>query len=126
MEEQEFQPNIGYKINTYHTYRVYKSENNGRTYYKVQIQKKSYDGTIIKGYRQLKFVQCTPPNDGDIIKILSGFEDFYVKGYDVISTIVVQDYELTENQQRNEENAYSEYHEKLNENEVDIDDGFLD
>lgn len=126
MEEQEFRPAIGYKIDGNHTYRVYKTENNGRVYYKVQIQKKNYDNTVTKGYRQLKFVQCEPPENEDIIKINSGFEDFYVKGYDVISTIVVQDYEKIENPQQATENAYGEYQDRLNENEVEIDDGFLD
>ena len=126
MEEQEFQPQIGYKIDTKHTYRIYKSENGGRVYYKVQLQKKNYDKSVTKGYRQIKFAQCEPVNDGDIIKINKGFEDFYVKGYDVISIIVVQDYELVENPQQASENAYGEYQDKLNENEVDIDDGFLD
>ena len=122
MEEQE--RHIGYKIDCKHTYKVYKSENGGRVYYKIQIQKKNYDETITKGYRQVKFVQCTPPNDGDIIQIRSGFEDFYIKGYDVISIIVIQDYDLVENQQKAEENAYNEYNQKID--EVDIDDGFLD
>lgn len=124
MEEQEKQPAIGYKIDGKHTYRVYKTENNGRVYYKVQIQKKNYDNTVTKGYRQLKFVQCEPPENEDIIKINSGFEDFYVKGYDVISMIVVQDYEIIENPQKAEENAYNEYNQKLD--EVNIDDNFLD
>lgn len=122
MEEQE--RHIGYKIDCKHTYKVYKSENGGRVYYKIQMQKKNYDETITKGYRQVKFVQCNPPNDGDIIKIHSGFEDFYLKGYDVISIIVIQDYEIIENQQKIEENAYNEYNQKID--EVDIDDGFLD
>ena len=92
----------------------------------MQLQKKNYDQSVTKGYRQIKFAQCEPVNDGDIIKIIKGFEDFYVKSYDVISIIVVQDYELVENPQQASENAYGEYQDKLNENEVDIDDGFLD
>lgn len=125
MEEQE--SHIGYKIDTIHTYRVYKTESNGKVYYKVQVTKKNYDGTTQKFYKQFRFVKCQPPENGEIIKIKKAFEDLYVNQkdpYNAISVIVVQEYELV---QANED-AFDEYQQALNDNDmVDIENNdFLD
>lgn len=123
MEEQEY---IGYKIDTKHTYKVYRSEANGKTFYKVQVTKKNYDGTNQKFYKQLRFVKCQPPENGEIIRIKKGFEDLYSNQkdpYNAISVVVVQEYETTQPV----EDAYGDYQQALNENDmVDITDDFLD
>lgn len=126
-QEQEY---ISYKINTKLTYKVYVNESYGKRFYKVLVTKKNVDGTKTKFYKQLNFVKCTPPENGEIIRIKKGFEDLYTNTkdpYNPISVIVVMDYEKEENQQVREEQAYASYHEKLNESEeVDIDESFLD
>ena len=123
MEEQEY---IGYKIDTKHTYKVYKSEANGKAFYKVQVTKKNYDGTNQKFYKQLRFVKCQPPENGEVIRIKKAFEDLYANQkdpYNAISVIVVQEYEMT---QANED-AYGEYQQALTESDmVDLSDDFLD
>jgi len=130
MQEKE-RPYIGYKINTNHTYKVYVNESNGKKYYKVQIKKKNYDGTENSFYKQLRFVKCTPPENGDIIKIIYGFEDLYVNNidkYNPISVIVIMEYENVENEVVNQEKAYNKFQQILNENEneeINIDDNEL-
>ena len=121
---------IGYKIDTKHSYKVYVSEANGKRFYKVQIQKKNYDGTKVNFYKNLRFVKCEPPQDGEIIRIKKGFEDLYSNNkdpYNAISVIVVMDYELVDNDVVRDKQAYETYQERLSENEeVNIDENFLD
>ena len=123
MEENEEQGFIGYKINPKSTYKVYKNEVNGKTYYKVVMKKKNYDNTETIFYRQLRFVKsCTPPENGEIIKILSGFEDLYVNNkdpYNPITVIVVQDYIKIDNEVVNQEKAYEKFQQITKENETE-------
>ncbi len=119
-EEIKDEAYIGYKIDTKHTYKVYVNETKGKRYYKVQIKKKNYDGTETNFYKQLRFVKCNPPEDGEIIKIKRGFEDLYyntVDKYNPISVVVVMDYELVENKVVNDAKAYDKFQQILNENE---------
>lgn len=126
-EEQRY---IGYKIDTEHSYKVYVSETNGKKFYKVQVQKKNYDGTKVNFYKNLRFVKCNPPENGEIIRIKKAFEDLYANTkdpYNAISVIVVMDYELENNDIVREQQAYETYQERLNANEeVNIDENFLD
>ena len=124
MEEQnEEVGQINYKIDGKHTYKVWKNESNGKTYYKVAMKKKNYDGTETIFYRQLRFVNgCTPPENGDIIKIWSGFEDLYTNEkdkYNPITVIVVQDYMKVDNQIVNQEKAYDKFQKITKENELE-------
>lgn len=123
MEENEEVGHIGYKIDGKHTYKVYVNEVNGKKFYKVAMKKKNYDDTETIFYRQLRFVKgCTPPENGEIIKIWSGFEDLYVNNkdpYNPITVIVVQDYMKVDNQVVNEEKAYEKFQKITEENEME-------
>ena len=122
MEEQE-EYYIGYKIDTKHSYKVYVNEANGKRFYKVQIKKKNRDETETSFYKQLRFVKCEPPENGEIIKIHKAFEDLYVNNidkYNPISVIVVMEYEKVENEIVNQEQAYAKYQEKVREEEQEI------
>ena len=123
MEEEQEVGQINYKIDGKHTYKVYKNEVNGKTYYKVAMKKKNYDNTETIFYRQLRFVKnCTPPENGEIIKILSGFEDLYVNNkdpYNPITVIVVQDYIKIDNEVVNQEKAYEKFQQITKENEAE-------
>lgn len=122
MEEQK-EPYIGYKIDTKHSYKVYVNQANGKTFYKVLVKKKNYDGTETNFYKQLRFVKCEPPENEDIIKILYGFEDLYVNEkdkYNAISVIVVMEYEKVENEVVNQEKAYDKFQQNLKENEEEV------
>lgn len=121
MEENEEVGYIGYKIDGKHTYKVYVNEVNGKKFYKVAMKKKNYDDTETIFYRQLRFVKgCTPPENGEIIKIWDGFEDLYVNNkdpYNPITVIVVKDYMKVDNQVVNEEKAYEKFQKITQENE---------
>ena len=123
MEEEKEVGQINYKIDGKHTYKVYVNEVNGKRYYKVAMKKKNYDDTETIFYRQLRFVNgCTPPENGDIIKIWSGFEDLYVNNkdkYNPISVIVVQDYMKVDNEVVNQEKAYDKFQKITKENELE-------
>ena len=123
MEENEEVGYIGYKIDGKHTYKVYVNEVNGKKFYKVAMKKKNYDDTETIFYRQLRFTKgCTPPENGEIIKIWSGFEDLYVNEkdkYNPITVIVVMDYEKVDNQVVNEEKAYEKFQQITKENEME-------
>lgn len=115
--EEQVERYISYKIDTRHTYKVYVNSAGGKNFYKVCVKKKNYDGTETKFYKQLKFVQCEPPEDGEIIKIKRAFEDLYVNSkdkYNAISVIAVMDYEKVENDVVAEQQAYEDYRENLN------------
>lgn len=121
MEEKE-KPYIGYKIDTKHSYKVYKNESNGKTFYKIAMKKKNYDNTETIFYRQLRFVKCQAPENGEIIKIIYGFEDLYVNDkdkYNPITVIVVMEYEKVENEVVNEEKAYEKFQQITKENEME-------
>lgn len=122
MEENQEVGHIGYKIDGKHTYKVYVNEVNGKKFYKVAMKKKNYDNTETIFYRQLRFVKCQAPENGDIIKIKYGFEDLYVNEkdkYNPISVIVVMDYEKVDNQVVNEEKAYEKFQQITKENELE-------
>lgn len=121
MEEQK-EPFIGYKVDCKHSYKVWKNETNGKVFYKVAMKKKNYDNTETIFYRQLRFVKCQAPENGDIIKIKYGFEDLYVNEkdkYNPITVIVVMDYEKVDNQVVNEEKAYEKFQQITKENEME-------
>lgn len=123
--EEQVERYISYKIDTRHTYKVYVNSAGGKTFYKVCVKKKNYDGTESKFYKQLKFVQCDPPQDGEIIRINSAFEDLYVNSkdkYNAISVIAIMDYEKVENDVVAEHQAYEDYRENLNSMEVSDED----
>lgn len=123
MEENQEAGQINYKIDGKHTYKVYKNEVNGKTYYKVAMKKKNYDDTETIFYRQLRFVKdCTPPENGEIIKIWSAFEDLYVNNkdpYNPITVIVVQDYKKIDNEVVNQDKAYEKFQQITKENELE-------
>ena len=51
-EEERY---IGYKINTNNTYKVWCQEYGGYKYYKIQVQKKNFDGTKVNFYKSHVF-----------------------------------------------------------------------
>lgn len=117
MENEEY---IGYKVDTIHNYKIFSQEYNGNKFYKVMIQKKNYDNTKTNFYKQIRFVKCKAPEDGEIIRIKKGFEDVRENKndkYNPIWEIVVMDYEVIQNDVVDEEKAYADFKNNLRENE---------
>lgn len=118
MEDKE--EYIGYKIDTKHNYKIYSQEYNGVKYYKIMIQKKNYDETKTNFYKQVRFVKCKGPNDGEIIKIKKGFEDVRENKndrYNPIWELVIMEYEVVQNDAIDEKQAFAEFQNNLKENE---------
>lgn len=120
MERDENEEYISYKINTFNQYIVYKTSYGGRDYYKIGFEKKNKDGTKTKFYRNLKFVNCEPPEDRDKIRIKKGFEDNYIdpkNKYNDVCVICVMDYELFKDEEKMKEEAFENFHRTIEENE---------
>ena len=120
---------IIYKVNTKYTYKVYVQEHGTKKYYKALVKQKNYDKTETVFYKQLTFVKCTPPENGEIIRIKRGIENLYPNPkdpYNPISVITVLDYEKKEDKKISDEQAYQKYQDTLKENEeVELDESNL-
>jgi len=127
-EKKEYPKGIKYKINENGTYCVSVKEWNDKTYYTVKIKQKRYDGTYDEFNRNLYFNECEPPQNGDYIKIISGYESNYVNKndrYNCITAIVVNEYELSKPIEEIKSDAFAEYNAKKQEfgdNEISPDD----
>lgn len=109
-EKKEY--SIGYKVDCKHLYKVFKNEIDGVVYYKTLVKKKNSDGTETNYYKNLKFAKCSPPNNGEIIKIHYGFEDIYPNKkdkYNPVSVIVVLEYEKMFQKVDTKTKAFDEY-----------------
>lgn len=112
MEEKEFPKGIQYKVDSNHYYYVNAREWNGKTFYNIKIQQTNADGTKTEYNRQLRFVKCEPPHNGDRIKIISGFESNYANNkdpYNCITCICVTEWELEQVAQQAQQDAYAQF-----------------
>lgn len=125
MENNENEDYISYKINTYNKYVVYKTSYGGKDYYKIYFEKKNQDNSKTKIYRNLKFINCEPPQDKDIIRIKKAFEDNYIdpkNKYNDVCVLCVMDYEKFEDEEKLKEKAFEDFHRTMDESEdVDVD-----
>lgn len=120
-EQQEQQKGITYKINTSHHYAIKTMQYGDKTFYSVSLAKTNYDKTKMYYNRQLRFVKCEPPEAGDVIKIISGFEDAYfgkLDKYNAIPVFCITEYEVVQPAS----DALEEYHNTLSENDTIITD----
>lgn len=112
---------IIYKISTKNWHKIYKSSHGGRDYYKILIVQKKYDGTQENFYKSVSFRKAlTPPENGSIIRIKRGIENLYTNNidkYNPISSIIILDYELKEQEEQKIANAYNDFSQCLAENE---------
>ena len=111
---------ISYRINTANKYVVYKTSYSGKDFYKISFDKKNSDGSKTKIYRMLKFVNCEPPEDRDVIRIRKAFEDNYIdpkNKYNDVCVIAVMDYEKFEDEEKLQKEAFENFHRTLEENE---------
>lgn len=134
MEEEKI-PTIYHKIEAGRKYRIWRKDYNGQTFYNIMVEQKQYDDTKKRYYIPVVFKKGVSVENQTDIKILSGIENLRenklvedkVKSYYPIFSYTITDFEILERQEQIEAEAYDEFRENLNENEmVDIDDGFLD
>lgn len=111
---------ISYRINTHNKYLVFKSSYGGKDYYKICFEKKNADNSKTRIYRSIKFVNCEPPEDRDMIRIKKGFEDNYIdpkNKFNDVCVIVVQDYEKFEDEEKLQKQAYENFHRTIEDND---------
>lgn len=116
-EKEEY---ISYRVTTEQRYTVYKTSFGGKNFYKICLKKKNSDGSELKIYRQLKFINCDPPENGDVIRITRAFEDNYIdpkNKYNDVCIIAVLDYEIFKDEEKLQKEAYDNFHRNLEENE---------
>ena len=107
-----------YKINIGETYKINRRDitkgDKQYTFFSIPVKKKNKDGNTVEGSKNIRILNGDDLQDGQSIKILDMFEDFYKKDYTTIFTLVITEYELVETK---EENIYNE---ALNEYEKEL------
>jgi len=115
---------VGQKI------RVFKTTFNDRNFYKYRITQKNYDGTLYKPYIELQFKKGVDiPNETDIIvhQFVENHRPNPNDKFHSIQWYQINDFEIVENEERNIQNAYDEFRENLDSNDmVEITADFLD
>ena len=118
MEEERKEYGIR-KVNNKHWYKVYKSGANGKTFYKILIAQKDYQGNVKNYYQNITFKKSlTPPNDGYQIRLIGFIENFF--GDDIYNpkySYTITDFETKQNQESIEQSAIEDYGQTLAENE---------
>lgn len=132
-EEKEYY--IWHKVEPKRKYRVWRKDYNGKTFYNIIIEQKNYDNTKSKYYIPITFKKnVSVENETDII-IIKAIENIRqnknvedkLKQYSPVFTYMITEFEIVERQEQIEKQAFDEYRENLDENEmITISDDFLD
>lgn len=120
---------IFHKIEAGKKYRVWKKTYNDKDFYSIQVTQKNYDNQVDKYYVDLQFKKGVDlPNQTDII-IKEAYENYRknkADEYHPITYYMITNFEIVENEERAKQNAYDEFRNNLDDNEVEIGDDFLD
>ena len=96
---------------------------NRKTFYKILIAQKDYQGNVKNYYQNITFKKSlTPPNDGDQIRLIGFIENFF--GDDIYNpkySYTITDFEIRQNQESIEQSAIEDYGQTLAENESNYD-----
>ncbi len=106
---------VGQKI------RVYKTTWNDKNYYKFQVTQNNYDNTKSKFYISLQFKKGVElDNETDIVvkQFVENMRENKVDKYNPIHYYQINGFEMVENQEQIEKDAYEEYQNHLQENEM--------
>ena len=126
------QEEYGYhKLEVNQKIRVYKTTFNDNNFYKFQVVQNNYDNTKTKFYIPIQFKKGVDvPNETDIIvkQFVENLRTNKADKYNPIHYYQINGFETVENQEQMERDAYDEYNSTIeeNQNEISIDDAFLD
>lgn len=132
--EEEKKGSIWYKIMPNKKYRIWRKDFNGQTFYNIRVSQKQYDDSTKYYYIPVTFKKGVEvPNETDI-KIIKAIENIRenknveekVRPYNGIMSYLITEFEIVERQEQIESQALDEYNATLEENEIEIDDSFLD
>ena len=84
---------ISHKLNAGYTYMVFRNDRNGKTFYKIPIKQKDFDGQEKTHYIPVSFRSGIDIPDKTKIKIKQAVENVYAKGYDTIFTYKILEFE---------------------------------
>ena len=125
--EENTEPKILRKIEPNRKYRIWRKDFNGKTFYNIMVSQKQYDDTELKYYIPVNFKKGISVANETDIKIIKAIENLREnkkveekdqKYYPVFS-YTITDFEIIENEEQKENEAYKKYQEKLNENEIE-------
>ena len=127
---REYHDNNGYRIRCGYYYPVYKQEVHNKVFYKIPITKSNIDGTKITAYKNISFVgkQEVDIKDGDLIKPLKIFEDFYFRKedkYNPVFTLKILEWETMQTEKKQKENALNEYKKSIEMSNIILEDDDL-
>ena len=114
---------VGQKI------RVYKTTFNDKNFYKFQVTQVNYDKTKSKFYIPLQFKKGVEvDNESDIVvhQFVENLRENKADKYNPIHYYQINDFELVESQEKIVQDAYDDFRGNLDDNEVNIDENFLD
>lgn len=114
---------VGQKI------RVFKTTWNDKNYYKFQVTQNNYDGTKSKFYINLQFKKGVDlPNESDIIvkQFVENLRENKKDPYTPVHYYQINGFDLVENEEQQIQDAYADFRDNLDDNQVDIDSSFLD
>lgn len=114
---------VGQKI------RVFKTTWNDKNYYKFQVTQNNYDGTKSKFYINLQFKKGVDlPNESDIIvkQFVENLRENKKNPYTPVHYYQINGFDLVENEEQQIQDAYADFRDNLDDNQVDIDSSFLD
>ena len=84
--EEENKLYIKHKVQAGFNYTVYRNDRNGKSYYKICVTQKAFDGQESKHYIPVTFKKGIELPDKTKIKIKKAVENVYKKGFDTIFT----------------------------------------
>lgn len=117
MEEQQNEyTGISYKVNCRKSYKINATTYEGKTFYNIPLVQKKYNGGDETFNRRVNFSKCDPPEDGQFIRILSGFESDYQNPrdkYNWIPVIIITAYEIAEDPKIEAEKAIEEFKQQV-------------
>lgn len=126
MEDNE-EYRIYRKIEPNRKVRVFKSNYQGKDYYKIQVKQKNYDGTEDIWYQNVVFKKGVelddPDNKGVDIKIKKAYENCRKNPkdeYNPIFYLMITDFELIEREEQKKAAALEKFNDNLNENEQQL------
>ena len=124
MEEEKEEYRIYRKIEPNRKVRVFKSNYQGRDYYKIQIKQKNYDGTEDIWYQNVTFKKGItlddPDNNGVDIKIKKAYENCRKNpkdNYNPIFYLMITEFEVLEREEQKKAAALEKFQDNLTENE---------
>lgn len=93
---------------------VFRKDYNGKPSYSLGLSKKDKDGKYINGYVKVNFKKGVELNNKSKIKIKNAWLDFYKDNEKTIPTIFINDFEITQDSEKQEEkNPFEEFGEHI-------------